>query len=337
MENKFYIIARPCKSTGIGAILNGFISHILYAVDKGYLPICDLKHYKNQYFKDGREYKDNIWEYFFEQPCGYRLEDLTDESDIIISENKLYVNSDYTFDINHLPVDTLESSNSNINILRKRYQEFIKFNSETKDYVESEYQRIVGDSENVLGVLARGTDYLIRKTKDHQINPNPAMIMDKIDEFLNKHPEISKIYLATEDDAIYQLMKNKYGDMIIDNGQYRYRLNKKNEKKLLADIKVQRPNHNYQLAMEYMASLYILSKCKYYIGGRCAGSKIVWIMQNDWKELYMWNLGRYGHENKFLKNIFSVDYEYNSKRPHKIYKFMGLKLAVADKKVLVNR
>ena len=79
-DKKFYIIARTANVTGIGALIFGLTSHILYAISKGFIPIVDLKHYKNQYFKDGREYKDNSWEYFLEQPLGYSIDDIPDDA-----------------------------------------------------------------------------------------------------------------------------------------------------------------------------------------------------------------------------------------------------------------
>ena len=63
-NKKFYIIGTTRDITGIGAILIGYIGHALYAINNQMIPVIDLKHYKNQYFKDGRTYKDNTWEYF---------------------------------------------------------------------------------------------------------------------------------------------------------------------------------------------------------------------------------------------------------------------------------
>ena len=89
-NKEFYVVARTADITGLGAIVVGVISHALYALDKGFLPIVDLKHYKNQYFKDGRTYKDNTWEYFFEQPAGYTLDDVSSDSEVVISLNDRY-------------------------------------------------------------------------------------------------------------------------------------------------------------------------------------------------------------------------------------------------------
>ena len=50
---------------GLFAIYSQILWQIVYALDNGYIPVVDLKHYYNQYFKDNRTYKDNSWEYFF--------------------------------------------------------------------------------------------------------------------------------------------------------------------------------------------------------------------------------------------------------------------------------
>lgn len=87
MSRKIYIVARTFKIEGLFAIVNSVINHCEYAYDNGYIPIVDMKHYANQYFKDGRIFKDNSWEYFFEQPSGIGLDDIQDEDEIVISKN----------------------------------------------------------------------------------------------------------------------------------------------------------------------------------------------------------------------------------------------------------
>ena len=169
-------------------------------------------------------------------------------------------------------------------------------------FIEKQYDEIIKGENDILGVLVRGTDYSIRKTKGEQIQPNPAAVIKKVKLFLKKHSDIKKIYIATEDDSIYQMFKKEFGEMLIDNNQYRYTYDK-NNKPYLAEIVTTRQNHNYQLAREYLSSLYILSKCKYFIGGRCAGTKIAWILSDGWDDVYIWDLGIYG-KNKFLTNIF---------------------------------
>ena len=99
---------------------------------------------------------------------------------------------------------------------------------------------------------------------------------------------------------------------------------KKGDTKFLSEIKVERPNHNFELAREYLLSIHILSKCKYFIGGRCSGSRFAWILQNNWKDYYIWHLGRYG---KTLKErLFSWTTYAKSGKTYKLLQILGIRI-----------
>lgn len=86
-DKTFYIIAYNGGIGGLFAIYYQILWHIIYAFDNGYIPVVDMQHYYNQYFKDNRIYKDNSWEYYFKQPCNISLNDLTEDCNIIISKD----------------------------------------------------------------------------------------------------------------------------------------------------------------------------------------------------------------------------------------------------------
>ena len=75
-KKTFYIIGNYIRQDGLFAMYKHIISHVLYAQESGFIPIVDLQHYPNQYFKDGKAFKENTWEYYFEQPAGYSLKDI---------------------------------------------------------------------------------------------------------------------------------------------------------------------------------------------------------------------------------------------------------------------
>ena len=128
--------------------------------------------------------------------------------------------------------------------------------------------------------------------------------------------------VITEDDSIYQIFKKEFGEKLLDNNQYRYSYSGK-ENRFLSDIKIERPNHNYQLALEYLSSLYILSKCKYFIGGRCGGSTVAWIWQNCWEDLYIWKLGYYGKG--FKNRLFAKLTQRKNEGDYVVYYILGIK------------
>ena len=321
-DKKYYIICRPAPLTGIGETACGVAAQTIFARDNDMIPVVDMQHYRNQYFKDGREYKENAWEYFFEQPAGISLDDIKDGT-CKISPTGIYPENKNRIAVWDLPVNGFYSVEPEIRELKEQYKNIIHLNKETLEYVQNKYNEILKEEKNILGVLVRGTDYAVRRTKGEQRQPNPKTVIKKIYEYLKKYPEISKIYIATEDDKLFHMFKDEFGDKLLDNNQFRFKYDDK-RMPIISSIKVDRPNHNWQLAREYLSSLYILSKCKYFIGGRCAGTKVAWIMSDGWEDCYIWSLGRYGHLRIFdySKNIFQI----TNKKDHIVGKYKELTL-----------
>lgn len=317
---KFYIIGVTYKVEGVFALVNSVIDHSIFARKNGYIPIVDLKHYDNQYFKDGRVYKDNSWEYFFEQPNGYGLNDIEDSSEVIISPNRFFADFDSAIYNEDVPVENTLCIDENLQNKKELFKNALKFNCEIQKYFDEKTTEIRG--ENTLGILCRGTDYTKKRPRGEQIQPPVKTIISKAKELMQKYPEITKIYVATEDDEIYQKFKKEFGDILIENKQYKYFYDA-NEKRYLSQIKPERKNHNYILAKEYLLSIYILSKCKYFIGGRTTGSKWAWILADNWEYHYIWDLGRYGMT--FKQRLFSVTTEQDEFKIIKIIRFLGLK------------
>lgn len=328
-NQKYYIIAVSHKTCGLFAILKNTIAHILYALEQGYIPVVDLKHYQNQYFKDNRTFQDNTWDYFFEQPFNIRLEDIPSDADVIISDNVLIPDYDYALFPYHLPVEG-ESEDVQIIKLKNNYKKYFRINPQTMRYLEDSYKNLLGDEKSVLGILCRGTDYLSLKPQWHPIQPNPEDVLKKAKELYQKH-NYKKIYLATEDKKIYDMFKREFGNILVDNNQYRY---SDTENKYLTDITVNRENHNYNLAKEYFQSVYILSKCKYFIGGRTSGTIAAWLMSEGWEYNYIWELGNYGveevamNDKNLLKTIFSIKNEYKNDIKHKVITILGTKFKI---------
>ena len=57
-----------------------------YAVKQGYIPVIDMQNGRNTYLEEGKVGRENAWEYYFEQPCGYRLADIRDAKNVILSD-----------------------------------------------------------------------------------------------------------------------------------------------------------------------------------------------------------------------------------------------------------
>ena len=81
----YYVIRRRDESVGLFSNYIVFAGHIRYALDKGYLPVIDMKNYFNSGLVPKELLgKENVWEYFFCQPFGLSLEDVYENGENVL-------------------------------------------------------------------------------------------------------------------------------------------------------------------------------------------------------------------------------------------------------------
>ena len=162
------------------------------------------------------------------------------------------------------------------------------------------------------------------------IQPKLDEVIKHIYKVMKSYSKIKKIYLATEDKMIYTKFKQEYGDKLLENSQYMYNQSSSEKAMLLGEIEVNRTDHHYHLAREYLASLYLLSRLKYFIAGRCNGSALVWLMNKNLEYAYIYNLGTYQAEQYSMRDrLFSVKTQ-GSKR-YKIFSILGIRIKIKSK------
>lgn len=285
----YYVINYDGKEQGLFCWYKFIVSYVLYAIEHNYIPVVDLRYSFTQYFKDDRQYWDNPWEYFFKQPNNVSPDDIKSGGKVILSPHSGWSDNKYRIFPSELPLSKKEEKHP----LVMEYYKYMQFNEEIQAYLNEGLRNIFGGEKDVLGIIVRGTDFVETKPKGHAIQPTAPMIIEKVKE-LQKTLTFKKIYLATEDANIYKEIKNAFGDMLIDNSQYKYETV---NGKWIAGISVDRKDHFYNLAKEYLLSVYLLSKCRYLIGGRANGALAAYIMTKGFETydyVYMWDLGAYG-------------------------------------------
>lgn len=279
-DKTFYIIGIDYCTEGLFAILKNTLIHIHYAIEKGYIPVVDMKNYTSQFSKltDG-----NAWEIFFKQPMEYSLDDIQKAKNVIFSKNITNWGSRSIFP--NIVDDCNITRRLTLSGLFKKY---IIPNERTREYIEGKYTTIIGDKTNVMGLLCRGTDYTQKRPKGHPIQPNLEQIIAEVDRVI-KEEGCEYIYVATEDENIIDQLKNKYSDRILEIGQKRFG---KMDVNYISELNI-RDLDLIKLNLDYYASLTILSRCSHFLGGRTAGTIGVSLMNTDFKTFYTWNLGRY--------------------------------------------
>jgi hypothetical protein len=285
-DKTFYVVGFPRGTDGLLFIILCNLSHVSYALEKGYIPVVDLQNFDNQYLEPGNFGKNNSWEYYFDQPMDFRLDTIKNSKNIILSNRLQMPNLNYKIDF------YIFKNQERLLYFRKIFQTYIKFNETSGNFMSEEYTHIMTGKERVLGVLCRGTDYLLKKPSGHPRQPEPVEVINMAKKIMTEK-NCSHLYLATEDEEIYNLFKQNFDGRLLTNSQKRYTADDLNNLQYISQIQDRRERDKYFSGLEYLSSLNILSKCSCFIGGRTAGAIGVYLMTNGFEYDYTWDKGFY--------------------------------------------
>lgn len=283
ISNKFAIIKYICPTCGLFAFYKLYLGCILSFIIKGYIPIIDLTSFPNIFNKlNSSLLIKNPWELFFNQPFGYSLEDVkkraktikyfrcTNGYDFINYEvfpNKVLLNFWHNIAIKYIPIKN----------------KFIKKAIKIKN-------KLFQDSNNILGILTRGTDYISVKPRGHPIPPNIRMIFKDIKK-MNKKNKYDWFFITTEDDKILSEFIKEFGNKLkyikkIFHFKYNYL-----KKEYLCYNNQIKGNLSYMKL--YLINFIILSKCIDIITARTSGSICLFIMAEKFRNEKVYYLGKY--------------------------------------------
>jgi hypothetical protein len=286
-DKVFYIIGYPEFTAGLFSLINAVLKHIVYAKKFGYIPVVDLQNFESQYHDPGAFGKENVWEYFFEQPMGYSLCNIDKSKNIVLSAKtsnpRVRV---LDFDMN------LSDSRKLQKYYNGLFRSYIRPNKITKDYLSADEDKIFAGNRKLLGILCRGTDYTQKKPAGHEIQPDPKDVILKTEDIIKKY-NCTHIYLATEDQDIYDLFERTFGSILLSNGQSRFSPHELTDVQFLANAGKKRERDKYFLGLEYLSSVNILSKCSCFIGGQTTGTFGVYALTKGFEYDYVYNLGKY--------------------------------------------
>lgn len=285
-DKTFYVIGYDSGWCGIMRIIIQSLNHLEYADKHGYIPIVDFQNFYNQYLDENSFGKENAWEYFLEQPTQYSLNDIKNSKNVIYSRNMLSPSKE----INIFYRDLFEKNR--IAYLRSLFGKYIHFNKKTKNYIEEKYNSIIENKKNILGVLCRGTDFTLKQPPFHPIQPTTEQVIEKAEEVMKKY-NCSHIFLATEDSDVFKIFSEKFGNKLLYVEQRRYSIKEFEKINAISQVKSDTKSDKYKLALDYLSSIYILSKLKFFIGGICGGTQGVYLMSKGFDYDYLWDLGEY--------------------------------------------
>lgn len=292
-DQTFYIIGRNFNAKGgLFHIVYGATLHIHYALSKGYVPVIDLQNNHTQYLDFMPLGKENAWEYYFEQPCGIGLEHIKRSKNIIVCAHHYAPAGYYAYST----ISNLNNKYFKSDIfvaIKNTFNRHIQLKAETLCFLDANYEKIA-KGKRICGVLARGTDYTIIKPKNHPVQPAVLQLIEKIKNVMYDYA-CDFVYLATEDEEIFEKLKIEFGDQLLTNEQQRFRLNNEleDEEQYLSNFRTGLEREKYRMGLDYLCSIYILSKAQCFVGGMNNGTIGVMLMTQGFEYEYVFDLGYY--------------------------------------------
>ena len=285
----FYVFGCKDDTGGLWWHINKSLMHIAYAVDNGYIAVIDMQNFHNQYTEDSKFGKINVWEIFFQQPMGYTLEDIAHSKNIILSKKAPYPNHKYW-----MGQSEFYDNEDRIKYFHNLFSKYIKFNNKTKEYLQKQYENILSGKGRVVGVLCRGTDYVLYRPKGHPVQPEPQDVIKDVKNVMASY-RCEYVFLSTEDSDIFKLFLEEFGNKLLYVEQKRTSKSDLVGGMYLAKKNIQDSINidTFTRGIGYLSSTYLLSQCTCYLGGRTGGSKGVLLMSNGFEYRKIYNLGLY--------------------------------------------
>lgn len=279
-----YIIRWNNPSAGLFAYVLNIMGEIWYAQERGYVPVVDMQSEQNTYLYKELVGKENAWNYFFNSIGEISLDECKKYRNVYVGYGKGQLYSP-------CPSVGWMTSKKEITHWQNMAQKYLSFTPKAMEYCMNSFSTMISDSDRVLGVKCRGTDYNSVSAKGHPIQPSVDKVITKADKIMHKFG-CNKLYLSTEDKTIIEVFREHYGDKLIVSSSHRVDYDM-NLETCVSLYSTGRENDKYLQGLEYIRDVYILSKCTCLIGGINGGSAAALMMGRNFEYTYFWYLGRY--------------------------------------------
>lgn len=155
---------------------------------------------------------------------------------------------------------------------------------------------ILPAGKRILGVVNRGTDYTEKKPTGHPIQADPEPMIARAERMM-RYDHYEYLYLATEDEDIFEMYKAAFGDRLLSFNQERYEKSQFENADIIADLVSERSDREKEKQMtDYFKVVYVLSKCTSLLAsGACGAATMVQeLNRGKYEDVFIYNLGRYG-------------------------------------------
>ena len=287
-NKKFAILRRTnCEPCGLFSYYIVHLGCIINYLKHGYIPILEVASFSN-IFTGNNKPKDNPWEEFFNQPCGYTLNEVVKMKDVKFFECECVCD---------MPDEkTIYSNTIMLNYNHKIQEKYMSIKNNIYKEVEKIWQNLFGNSTDVLGIFIRGTDYISIEPSGHSRQPSTKRLINDVISMYKKN-KYDFIFLGTEDNKIRNLFIKIFGKKLkylIPKDKIVYNYDTGNYLTYNKNV-----FGNMNFSKTYLLSVIILSKCVDIISSRTSGAAGVFILSNGFRNKLVYYLGEYYYKENF--------------------------------------
>lgn len=286
ITKRYYIIKRPEPGAGFFSNYYWVMGHVVFARKLGYIPVVDMQNSKTLYSEDKPlNGMKNAWNYYFENIGEVTLEDAYQSGKYVFAQEKPLNKYGNRFCLLKYRFPTTKTINYYYPIIKKN----LRIRPELLEEMNKDWEKSTVNCGKILGIHVRGTDMRINKT-----HPTPAIVQKYFNEmlcFLKKHPDIERIFIATDELNVIDFFKKNLVDKkynIFFNKAFRVVDTGKETMTGVHETIIENPrkNHKYKMGLEVLKDAYFLSKCDYLICGHSNVANVVLIWNhNKFKEV----------------------------------------------------
>lgn len=259
------------------------LQFIAYALDRGWIPVVDwgiqygrMQHME-KYPVNGTE---NGWEYFWEQPSKYTLDEVYQSKNVVLSIRN-------TIDTEFMPPCQypwpFQKTAEDCARMCPKYDKLISLNETTAKYIAQKEEMLFPKGARILGVSIRGTDYGDKGANVFATHPIQTSVSDLILAIKKRMRQwnMDYVFLACESNAVVDAIRNKIGEklLVLPRCRYEGRSAPQDDE----HNPLYKQGHRYQTNLDYVTEMTLLSRC----------TSLLACMSGGVRTAIIWNAMRY--------------------------------------------
>jgi hypothetical protein len=256
-DKPLYLIKKDSgHNAAFGAYYLQTVMYLAIADFFGFTPVVEWKSLMLQK-DDHAPGGDNIFEYFYEQPCGISVDEAMNSYHVALATGHSIVPQETYYDV---------VLNDTFSLYGKSAERLLRLTPPIQAYVSERVNSIL-EGKKTLGVHVRGGGY---KTANnyHAVGVEPTEHLAEAKKAVAEHG-FERIFLATDEEDVVKMFKDAFGQMVVYYGDV-----VRNPPGVVAEVLMTtmdktkpRPDHGYRLLFEVLADVYTLAACQGLIAG----------------------------------------------------------------------